>query len=157
MPSPVRRFSAYLADEAEPWAAENRRYREQLAATRADFPTELFALHDVQSFHDGCIRHAQTVFLSGRHDVVLIVFTPRNGPLPTNGDPMFYTLHYQSVQSGGSLEFPEAQQEIAYTDIRRAAPHCEMIFQFVDGRAWSIVFTGFRFLAYDCARAHNDI
>jgi hypothetical protein len=69
---------------------------------------------------------------------------------------MFYTLHYQSVQSGAS-PFPEPRQQIAYTDIRRATPHVEMVFQFVDGAVWSIVFTGFRFLAYDCTRLNNGI
>jgi hypothetical protein len=157
MPSPVRQFSAYLADEPERWAAENRRYREQLATTRADFPPELFELHDIQSFHDGYIRHAQTVYVSGRHDVVATVSTPRNGPSPTDGDPMFYILHYQAVQLGASPEFAEPRQQIAYTDIRRATPHVEMVFQFVDGAVWSIVFTGFRVLAYDCTRAHKVI
>ena len=157
MPSPVRQFSAWIADEAEPWAAETRRYREQLAATRADFPGALFELHEVQSFHDGHIRYVQRVSVSGRSDVVAIVSTPRNGPPPTDGDPMFYTLHYQSVQSDASSAFPEFQQQIAYTDIRRATPHVEMVFQFVDGAVWSIVFTGFGFLAYDCAPAPNGI
>jgi hypothetical protein len=155
MPSPVRQFAAYLADEAEPWAAENRRYREQLAANRADFPVELFELHDLHSFHDGYIRHAERVFVSGRHDVVATAFTPRNGPRPTDGDPMFYVLHYHSVQSDASLQFPEPQQAIAYTDIRRAPPHLEMIFQFLDGTVWSIVFADFSFLAYDCTRPPN--
>jgi hypothetical protein len=111
----------------------------------------------VQSFHDGHIRHAERVFVSDRPDVIAIVSTPRNGSRPTDGDPMFYILHYRSVPSEASLQFPDPQQEIAYTDIRRAAPSFEMIFQFVDGAVWSIVFTDFRFLAYDCRRPHNGI
>ena len=157
MPSPVRQFSAYLSDDAQQWRAEDTRYREQLAACRVDFPAELFAVHDVQSFHDGYITHAERVFVSSRRDVVAIVSTPRNGPRPTDGDPMFYILHYQSVQSEASLQFPDPQQEIAYTDIRRAPPHFEMIFQFVDSTVWSIVFTDFRFLVYDCTRPYNGI
>ena len=148
MASPVRQFAAY--DDPQQWLEADQRYRQQLTISRADFPSELFALHSIQSFHDGYVKHAQILFVSGRRDVIAVLLTPRNGPPPRDGDPMVYVLHFEDVHEEGALAVPHAEQEIAYTDIRASAPHAEMIFQFFDGSAWSIVFERFRFLVYDC-------
>jgi hypothetical protein len=156
--SPVRQFSAYVADDdPKRWFAEDVHYQEHLAANRAAFPEALFALHQRQSFHDGHVRDMQMIFVSSRRDVVALVFSPRNGPRPTDGDPMVYILHFQGIHAEPLSPFPRRDQEIAYTDITTSGAHSSMIFQFVDGFVWSIAFDRFSFAVYDCTDASVSI
>jgi hypothetical protein len=123
------------------------RYADHLSTKRAAFPERLWALHQVQSFHDARVKHAGAISVAKHRDILLVLLRPRNGPRPHDGDPVLYVLHFQDAQSDAPL--PKPEQEIAYSDLDAAEANCSMTFQFSDGFAWTASFRNFDYYTHD--------
>jgi hypothetical protein len=143
----VRRFSAWTSDEPKVWRAEMDRYASHLSAKRAVLPQRLLELHEVQTFHDAHVQHAETISVATRRDILLVLLSPRNGPPPNDGEPVLYVLHFQDVHSDYPL--PKTQQEIAFTDLDAEDGNSFLTFQFSDGSAWAVSFRNFDYYAHD--------